>query len=157
MEPLFSPVRMALVLGLVACAACTTGNAPPPSLTHGDVPVTCPLGVRDTTVTVVDVPNGVVLTFQAPPERLGELRERAVDAAGYHGPGERVGKGHDGVHGNGGDHGLQISQLPPLRALAENVEGGARITLVPTVAEDLEKLRTKVRARAAAMNASTCK
>ncbi len=152
-----NPVRIALLVGLVACAACTTGNAPPPALTQADIPASCPLGVRDATVSVVDVPNGVVLTFQGPAEKIGDIRERAVDAAGYHGPGEGYGKGHDGVHGHGGDHGLQISQLPPLRALAENTETGARITLVPTVTADLERLRIKVRERAAAMNASTCK
>lgn len=149
--------RLAIALALFGAAACTTGNAPPPALTQGDLPASCPLGVPHATVTVVDVPNGIVLTFQGPVDKVGEIRERAVDATAFHGPGQGYGKGHDGVHGHGGDHGLQISQLPPLRALAENVEGGARITLVPTVAEDLERLRAKVKERAAAMNASNCK
>ena len=154
-----NPARLALALalGLVACAACTTGNAVPPSLTQGDAVASCPLGVREATVTVDDVPNGVVLTFQAPPDKIPDLRERAVDAAARHGAGSRFGKGHDGVHGHGGDHGLQMTQLPPLRALAENVDGGARITPVPSVAEDLDRLRAKVRGRAAGMSASTCK
>ena len=41
--------------------------------------------------------------------------------------------------------------------VALDIEGGTRIVLRPTDAADLEKLRVKVRERAARMSASTCK
>lgn len=150
--------RIALALALTGAAACTTGGSLPassPNLTQGEA-VGCPLGVSGTTVTAGDVTDGIVLTFLAP-EKVGDIRERVVDAAAFHGPGTKYGKGHDGAHGSGGDHGLQLATIPPVTARAENVEGGARITFVPKDASDLATVRTKLRERAASMTASTCK
>ena len=48
-------------------------------------------------------------------------------------------------------------QLPPSDGAALDIEKGTRIVLRPTDAADLEKLRVKVRERAARMSASTCK
>ena len=43
-----------------------------------------------------------------------------------------MGRGHEGAHGQGADHGLQMGQGPSARAVAEDVEGGARIRFVAT-------------------------
>ncbi len=147
---------LALALVVFGCAACTTGNAPPPSLSQADVPIGCPLGVSGAVVSVVNVPNGIVLSF-ASRDKTDELRERVTDAAAQHGPGTGYGKGHDGVHGTGGEHGLMAYQMPPSRMLAERTEDGARLTIIPNVSSDLETLRAKVRERAAAMSATSCK
>lgn len=147
---------LVFVLALIGTAACTTGNAPPPSLTQGDAPVGCPLGVRGATVTAGDTVDGIELTFTST-DRTGELRTRVNDAAAQHGPGERMGQGHGGQHGHGADHGLQMMQLPSARTVAEDVENGAKIRFVPVEKGDLVLLRTKVRERAASMAAATCK
>ena len=37
------------------------------------------------------------------------------------GPGRKEGKGHDGRHGTGGEHGLQIMGVPPANATVDDV------------------------------------
>lgn len=147
---------LVIALALIGTAACTTGNAPPPSLTQADTAVGCPLGVRGATVTAGDTFDGIELTFTSP-DRTAEMRQRVNDAAAQHGPGERMGQGHNGQHGHGADHGLQIMQLPASRTVSEEVENGAKIRFVPVEKGDLVLLRTKVRERAASMAAASCK
>lgn len=148
----------ALVLALVSLVAvgCTSATGPTPSLTQADAPQGCALGVRGSTVTAEDTPDGIALSFVSK-DKPGEMRERANDAAAQHGPGERMGLGHDGHHGEGGDHGLQMMQAPAARAVATDIEGGARIRFVPADPAEKDALRAKLRERVAAMNAAACK
>lgn len=142
-----------LSLSLVAC---TTAQSPPPSLTKAEAPRGCALGVVGASVTAEDTPDGIALSFTSK-DRVAEMRARANDAAAQHGPGERVGAGHHGRHGHGGEHGLQMMQAPTARSVAEDIEGGARIRFVPADPAEKELLREKLRERAGAMNAATCK
>jgi hypothetical protein len=144
-------VLMLLVGACLGLVSCTTA-APPKTATAE--PSRCALGVPGAAVTVTDVEGGVALDLTAPPEALPDLRERASDAAAMHGPGERMGKGHEGKHGSGGNHGLKAMQLPPAHGIERDIPGGARIELHPADDKDLAALRAKVRERAGEMMAS---
>ena len=147
---------LALVFVTLVAAACTTAQTPTPTLTHAEAPRGCPLGVPGATVVAEDTPDGIALVFISK-DRPEELRERAGEAAAQHRPGEHLGLGHEGRHGEGGDHGLQMMQAPSAKSVAENIQGGARIRFVPADPAEKGLLRTKLRERADAMNAVLCK
>ena len=151
-----APKTLALALAALLAAACTTAQTSTPSLTQGEAPRGCALGVAGATVVAEDTPDGIALSFRSK-DRPEEMRERANDAAAQHGPGQQLGRGHDGKHGDGADHGLQLMQAPPARSAAEDIEGGARVRFVAADVRDTEALRTKLRERANAMNNMTCK
>ena len=155
MEAHMSSKIIALAL-LAAAAACTSGQSPSPSLTQADAPRGCPLGVSGANVTVENTPDGIALSFRSP-DRVAEMRERANDAAAQHGPGQSLGRGHEGKHAEGGEHGLQLMQMPGSRSVATDIEGGARVRFVPIDPADTESLRSKLRERASVMNAASCK
>ena len=102
-----------------------------------------------------DTSEGITLTFTSNDKPL-KMRERANDAAAQHGPGQRLGRGHDGQHGEGGDHGLQLMQAPAARSVADDVEKGARIRFAAADLAERDLLRTKLRDRADKMNAMSC-
>lgn len=146
---------VALVFLSVVAAACTTAQTQAPVLTHAGLPHGCPLGVRGATVVAEDTADGIALSFTSR-DKSDEMRKRANDAAAQHGPGEHVGGGHEGRHGQGGDHGLQMLQSPTARSIAEDIDNGARIRFVPADPAEKELLRAKLRGRADAMNAGSC-
>jgi hypothetical protein len=158
MEARMNSKALALVLVsiVVTSVACTTAQTPAPSLTKGEAPQGCALGVPGASVVAEDTPDGIALSFTSK-DRPTEMRARANDAAAQHGPGERLGEGHEGRHGHGGEHGLQMMQAPVAKSAADDIEGGARIRFVPADPAEKELLRTKLRERAVAMNTATCK
>ncbi len=158
MSPYAHAHALALALALVALvtAGCTTAQAPAPRLTQAEVPRGCPLGVDGATVVAEDTPEGIALSFTSI-DKAAEMRERANDAAAQHGQGQRMGRGHEGRHAEGGDHGLQLMQVPAARSTAADIDGGARVGFVAVDPADKELLRVKLRDRAAAMNATSCK
>ncbi|MDB4939342.1 MAG: hypothetical protein JWP87_6314 [Labilithrix sp.] len=145
-----------LVFVTLLLAACTTAQTPAPTLTQAEAPRGCALGVAGATVVAEDTSDGIALSFTSK-DRPEEMRERANDAAAQHGPGERLGRGHEGRHGSGGDHGLQMIQAPAARSVADDIENGARVRFVPVDPAEKEVLRAKLRDRADAMNAQPCK
>ena len=146
----------ALTLVALLVGACTTAQTSNPSLTKGEAPRGCALGVAGATVVAEDTPDGIALSFRSK-DKTQEMRERANDAAAQHGPGQRLGLGHDGKHGDGAEHGLQLMQAPPARSVAEDIDDGARIRFVAADSRETEALRIKLRERADAMNAAVCK
>ncbi len=141
------------VLGALALVACTSALPPDKStttITQAEPKPGCAFGVPGTTVSTEDIPSGIVLTFTNPDD-VKEVRERAFDASILFGP-ARLGKGHNGRHGEGGHHGLKPMQLPPAWTSSTDVDGGTRIRFTPVDQADLETLRTKLRARAVDMN-----
>jgi hypothetical protein len=156
MEARMSSNAFALVFVTLVTAACTTAQTPAPTLTQADAPRGCALGVPGATVVAEDTPDGIALSFTSK-DKPEEMRERANDAAAQHGPGERVGRGHQGHHGEGGDHGLQMIQAPPARSVAEDIENGSRVRFVPADPAEKTRLRAKLRERVDAMNAQQCK
>lgn len=143
----------------LAAAACTESTPPPKSpaaatILQAPAPTACPLGVQGARVAFDETPGGGTLTFLAGPASIDELRERARDAAAQHGPGQRAGKGHDGKHQTGAEHGLKMMQMPPSRTVAEDIEGGARIRFTAADPQEVDVLRNKLRARVQEMIAS---
>lgn len=151
-----SSKTIALIVVAASALACSSGQSPAPSLTQAEAPRGCPLGVSGATVTAENTPDGIALSFRSP-DRVAEMRERANDAAAQHGPGQGLGRGHEGGHAEGGEHGLQTMQMPASRSVATDIEGGARVRFVPVDPADTESLRSKLRERASVMNAASCK
>lgn len=156
MERPRSSNAVALVLVSLFAAACTSGKAPPPSLTQGDAPRGCPLGVPGARVVADYTNDGIALSFTSK-DKPEEMRERAIYAAAQRVPGSHAGLGHEGRHGLGGDHGLQLIRAPATRSVAENIEDGSRIVFVPIDRADRARLRANLVERANAMNGSPCK
>jgi len=155
MKPIaIAPAFVALAL----VASCTEATPPARSpaaaaILAAPAPSTCPLGVQGARVVYEEMPEGGALVFTAPAEKVEELRDRARNASAMHGPGQKVGMGHDGKHGEGGVHGLRMMQMPPAYAGADDIEGGARIRIYPADASDIDVLRAKLKARAEEMMA----
>lgn len=148
---------LALVFVTLVAAACTTAQSQQtPHLTQAETRQGCALGVGGATVTAADTLDGIALDFVST-DKPEEVRERANDAAAQHLPGARAGRGHEGRHAEGGDHGLQMMQMPAARSVSENTASGARIRFVAVDPAETEALRTKVRQRAVTMNAASCK
>ena len=144
---------LVVVASIFGSAGCTRQLTP--SLTQAEIPRGCALGVAGSNVVAEDTPDGIALLFTSR-DKPEEMRERANDAAAQHGPGAHMGRGHEGQHGQGADHGLQMIQGPAARAVAEDVEGGARLRFVATDPAETEALRAKLRKQADAMNATAC-
>jgi hypothetical protein len=139
-------LRSALVLAVLSTLACGGGtqSAPLPTTptTTAAESTGCPLGIEGARVTATDTSDGVALVFTTG-TRVNELRTRARTAAEMHGAGQQQGVGHDGVHGQGGHHGLHAMHLPPARATVTDVTDGVRLDLVPLEASNLALLREK--------------
>ena len=152
-----SLASLGLLASLASCASDPPRPPVTPTTTSASAPSTftgpCPLGVEGARVEAIDTPSGVSLRF-ASPDRVAELRARARDAARMYGVGSFRGAGHGGHHGEGGEHGLQPLQLPMSSAVAWDVDGGARIDLVPDDPADIHRLRIKAHERVEAMMAS---
>jgi hypothetical protein len=135
-------------LAPLACASDPPPKPIDPTTTAATAAVGCPLGVEGARVTVEDTADGVALTFTTL-SRVDELRTRARTAAEMHGAAQQQGTGHDGLHGQGGHHGLHAMHLPPATGTVQDVADGARILLVPLDLADLARLREHARDGAA--------
>jgi hypothetical protein len=152
-------MKLALVLMVALAAGCSSSGRPqfvsqaPPSTPS----TTCPFGVRGARLSMSDTEDGVVIALRAYGQDVTELRKRARDAAAMYGPGAHRGLGHDGAHGGGEHHGLGLARLGvPVSAVAEDTAEGAKITVVPKVAADLEKMRQALHERESRTRAGTC-
>ena len=128
----------------------------------------CPMAVPGTTVSAQDTQAGEALTFATNSGQVAELRRRVramVDMHNrHHAGGETMGgMGHGGMMGGGsapghgqmhGDH--HVMMPPPSRASVEDVEGGARIALVPQDPAAIEQLRSAVQMHAEHMQKEGC-
>ena len=130
-------------------SAAGLSRAPEPS-------TTCPFGVRGARVRMSDTDDGVVIALRGFGD-VEEIRRRARDAAAAWGPGAHRGLGHDGRHGGGHQHGLGLAQLGvPVQAEAEDTAEGARITVRPKAASDLETMRAALWRREEHARAGQC-
>lgn len=143
-------LAVASVFVMAGCARQLT-----PRLTEAETPAGCALGVSGSRVVAEDTSNGIALLFTSK-DRPEEMRARAKDAAAQHGPGAHLGFSHDGHHGQGADHGLQMSQGPGARADADPIEGGARVRFVAIDSAETDALRARLRKKASDLNATTC-
>jgi hypothetical protein len=90
----------------------------------------CPMKVAGANVSVADVENGIAVTITTESGDVADLRRRT----------ENMAKMHSGFS-NGEMHGQMMS----FSAKYEEVPNGARLTLTPKIASQLEEFRTKVR------------
>ena len=109
---------------------------------------TCPLGVNGAKVAVVDAADGVDVSFTTGGD-VDELRRRVRDQAAEHGPGAHAGLGHGGSHIGAQVHGLRLWEIGQVAASASDIEGGARLHVVPTNPADTVRVRAALHDRAA--------
>ena len=144
-----------------ACAstpdATTTSAATPRGCMRPD---TCPMLIKDTTVTVVDVDGGARLEFVTTGDVAG-LRDRVTAMAARHD--SHGGMGAMGGHGMGRGMGPGMKMgaeamgpMPASTAVAADSDGGATLTLTATDAATVEALRHHVHARAVHMQSGAC-
>lgn len=156
------PIRMTKVAALIVLgvllSACTEAHQAQPPMTPASATVvtpratsTCALGVPGARVFFIETRPGARLLFTAEPSLLDELRRRVLQASAMHGPGARRGEGHEGHHGDGGRHGLQVVQMPPVRAEGSVFENGAFIDFVAVDPKDRAVVLAKLRGRVEAM------
>lgn len=155
------PTAAALALGLLsgALASAGAGCGNPAAAGYGverEASTTCPFGVRGARVKMDDIEGGVVLTLRAYGD-VNDIRRRARDAAAMYGPGAHRGKGHEGKHGGGEQHGIGLRHLGvPVQAVAEDTADGARIVVRPKDPADLEKMRAALADRERSTRTGTC-
>ena len=104
----------------------------------------CPMQVTGTTVAAADTEAGVALAFTTTTGDVEDLRRRVHHMAEMH-----------NEHHAGGMTGEGM-QMPAATATAEDVEGGARLLLVPTDATQLDALRAHAHTHAEQMNRGEC-
>jgi len=145
----------ALVVG--GCSEAVPGHAPISPTTAVIEPSSptssCALGVPGARVFFIETKPGARLLFTAEPYRLDELRRRVLHASAMHGPETRKGEGHNGHHGEGGRHGLQAFQMPPVHTEGSVFENGAFIDFVPVDPADRPVILAKLRERVDSMTA----
>jgi hypothetical protein len=100
----------------------------------------CPMRVEGTTVAVSDVEGGVALAFTTSTGDVAQVRERA----------RRMAAMHDGRPGMG------MGMMPAATATVEDIDGGARITLVANDPAQEDALRQHVRMHAERMQGGEC-
>ena len=136
MEGISCSLLLATVLAAVALSACASAGAASP---HGGKPhgamtmKDCPMHDGATTVSVVDLEGGVALTFTTA-ENVDALRAHVAHMAEEH---NRKG-------------------MMDARAVAEDVDGGARLVLTPNDPAQLATLRDHARAHAEGMRKGDC-
>lgn len=145
---------------------------PAPAESGAGMPA-CPMAVPGTQVAAADIPDGVSITFTtADPRQVPELRSRvhamaAMHERHHHAGADDVehhgGMHHGSMHGEGTHGGMgsagpgapqHAGMPPPSRAVAEDVDGGARVVVTPEDPADLERLRSAVRMHAQHMQES---
>lgn len=169
------------VLFAMLLAACggssqssTATTTPPPATAAADP--TCPVEVPGTSVTTEDTATGAALVFVTTGD-TGELRKRVATLAAMHnehhaamGPlptGDEQGGGHAhhdhaAMHGaQGGDHAGSDHAMGGMigvhsKAVAEDVEGGAKLVFV-AFPDGVAKLQGELRMHAQHLASGTCK
>ena len=167
----------------VACGGSSGGPATStiPSKQAADASdPSCPISVPGTSVSVEDAPGGAALVFVTTGD-VADLRRRVAAMASMHNehhqamgplPDGSAGSSHAGHgmsghtgHGTGGGHGMSGAEHEGhaggmigvhSKALASDVDGGARITFVANSA-DMAKLHSELSMHAQHLAAGTCR
>lgn len=134
----------------MACAA-----AAPLESVQSDTARGCPLGVRGVQVETQDSPDGIDIVFTTH-NHVDDLRLRVRDAAAMHGSGAHKGPGHDGDHGRGQSHGLQLVALPAVTARADDIPSGAKLHLATVDPAEVGTVRLRVRQRLETLAEQDC-
>lgn len=157
------PIPVGVSFGCAGSSPPQASSSSPPAPTRrtplrGELPLNmpCPLGVEDATVYAEDVPHGVEVTLTSM-ANVDELRMRAASAAKAYGPMRHRGIGHDGQHGQGNQHGLQLIWLNRVAIRYEDIPAGARLTIQPDDPSELAKVRATVREHVLDIASRPCK
>ena len=173
---------LALALGAAACERGEADEAPkaidvereaplPAPVQQGTDPLgatrapmedACPAAIEGVRVTVEDTDGGVALRFTGEEADLQELRQRAA----------ALGRTYDALPRQSGSPvppmtpegrtepaagvSAQLRDTPAAAATVEDIEGGARVILVPEEQAQLDVLRDSVRAHARRMQTGQC-
>lgn len=136
-----------LVIALgAACGSAQHGSAAatPPAAK----PDRCPMHVAGTEVAASDTESGAALTFTTTGD-VGELRARAHEMA----------RMHDDMAVGGHEMGMMKDMpmtMPPAHASAEDIDGGARVTLTPIDPAKLDALRSAAHHHVDMMRGGDC-
>ena len=144
----------------IALAACGGGHhaasaTPPPASASGSMMGSghmgnmemCPMGVPGTQIAVADVDGGIGVTFTTSGD-VADLRARVHPMAEMHA--SRVSGEHAGMMS-----GMHM-QMVPSRAVAEDIDGGARVVLTPNDPAQLDALRAQANQHADMMRRGEC-
>jgi hypothetical protein len=135
---------MAIVLGVLSTAGITRAQEERQSgPQHTDMSMTqnCPMKLPGTDLSVTDSENGIVLTITTKSGDVAELRRRIESMAKMHSM-----SSNNAMHGNSIPFSIQYEEVP----------GGARLTLTPTDANQLNAFRTTIRKHAEQMKKGEC-
>ena len=139
----------ALWLAATLLAACDSPKPSPAKQRQAGVGrmANCPTAVDGATVDITDTADGVVITITAATEaKVDEIRADArhvVDVSRKNPSDVR----HTGEGEGGGGLGKCVVVLKDTTVTADDVPGGARITVTPNQREALEALQKEVRER----------
>jgi hypothetical protein len=156
-------VTVMLATFLAGCSSKSTGPSAAPTSREPGMGVMmgdrCPMKVPGTTVASVDVDGGASLVFVTMGD-VPELRDRVRAMAEMHNRRQAGGgmmMGNKGPGEAGGSQGLTAGEtMPAATASADDVEGGARLVLVPTDPAQLKSLRAHTRMHADRMTRGEC-
>jgi hypothetical protein len=158
-----------VAVGTLACGSSgtksqpTTASAPPPAQHEaGQCDMKEMAGAK---VNATDTANGIAVEFTTSGD-VAALRTHVHKMADMHNGmapheggemhgGMGSGEMHGGM-GSGGMHEMHGMKMVPSRATVEDIDGGARIVLVPNDPAQLADLRTHVREHAAMMAKGEC-
>ncbi len=112
----------------------------------------CPMDVPGAQVATADTRDGEAITFTTTsPDQVEELRSRVHGLADMHNRqehGRMSMRGRTGAGSAGAGGGEQGSGMMGSRAVVEDVDGGARVTVTASDPAEAGRLRKAVRARA---------
>lgn len=142
-------------------AAAETHAAQPAPARSGAMSMeNCPMAVPGTSVASQDTPEGEAITFSTSSGDVNELRRRVRVMSELHG-GHHVG-GDAAAMGQGAGAGGMESDVhesmtaPTSRATVSDVEGGARVDIVPVDPTQVEQVRAAARTHAEHMQREGC-
>ncbi len=105
----------------------------------------CPLALAGATVTLAEVADGVQFEVRASGATVDEVRKRARHVVEF-----AAGRSQAGAHG-GGQGGGTMRNCPVVTngvvIREDDIDGGAKLTIMPAVATGLDELRRETRAR----------
>jgi hypothetical protein len=152
----------------VARSAQAATPAPPRSPAAPGLAEICPMDVPQTTISEDDTANGAAITFKTASGQVDELRRRVRAMAEMHNqhaatapapsPGGAGTGAADQAQGPGDHHMGHGHHMmpPPSRANVEDVDGGARVVIVPNDASQADALRAAARMQAMRMQHHGC-
>jgi hypothetical protein len=164
-------LQLLALLALAGCASSRTASEPAASASQqqheagaapshdamqhhagGAMEAMCPTAVPDTHVAASDTASGEAITFTTSGQ-VDELRRRVHAMAEMHNQHHAPGAAPAGSQQHVA---MSSGMIPPSRTSVEDVEGGARVSVTPNDAADLERLRSTVRTHAEHMQGGNC-